>query len=129
MSWQIEIADAAHEDLRDIYAYIAYELRSPENARNVLRRILNGIATLEEMPNRFRPYPREPLASKGVRVMDVGNFCVYYLAKDGVVAVSRILYFRRDAASVIAELELQIDVGHGLEAKAALSNTRATLNV
>lgn len=129
MSWQIEIADAAHEDLRDIYAYIAYELRSPENARNVLRRILNGIATLEEMPNRFRPYPREPLASKGVRVMDVGNFCVYYLAKDGVVAVSRILYFRRDAASVIAESELQIDVEYGLEAKAALSNTRATLNV
>ena len=30
MSWSIEISDAAHEDLRDIYSYIAFELRSPE---------------------------------------------------------------------------------------------------
>lgn len=102
MSWQIEVSDAAHEDLRDIYAYISYELLSPENARNVLRRILAQIATLDEMPERFRPYPREPLASQGVRVMDVGNFCVYYLAKDGVVSVGRILYCRRDTDAVFA---------------------------
>lgn len=102
MSWQIEVSDAAHDDLRDIYAYIAYELQSPENARNVLRRILAQIATLDEMPERFRPYPREPLASQGVRVMDVGNFCVYYLAKEGVVSVGRILYCRRDTDAVFA---------------------------
>ena len=53
MSWNVEIADAAYQDLRDIYAYIAFELRSPEDARNVLRRILSEIATLDEMPNRF----------------------------------------------------------------------------
>lgn len=102
MSWEIEVSDAAHEDLRDIYAYIALELRSPENARNVLRRILAQIATLDEMPERFRQYPREPLASQGVRVMDVGNFCVYYFAKDGVVSVGRILYCRRDADAIFA---------------------------
>ena len=102
MSWQIEMSDAAQEDLRDIYAYIAYELKSPENARNVLRRILAQISTLNEMPERFRPYPREPLASRGVRVMDVDNFCVYYLAKGGVVSIGRILYCRRDADTVFA---------------------------
>ena len=103
MSWQIDVADAAHEDLRDIYAYIAYELRAPENARNVLRRILAQIATLDEMPERFRSYPREPLSSQGVRVMDVGNFCVYYLPKDGVVSVGRILYCRRNADAIFAD--------------------------
>jgi len=103
VSWQIDVSDAAHEDLRDIYAYIAYELRAPENARNVLRRILAQIATLDEMPERFRSYPREPLSSQGVRVMDVGNFCVYYLPKDGVVSVGRILYCRRDADAIFAD--------------------------
>ena len=103
MSWQIDVSDAAHEDLRDSYAYIAYELRAPENARNVLRRILAQIATLDEMPERFRSYPREPLSSQGVRVMDVGNFCVYYLPKDGVVSVGRILYCRRDADAIFAD--------------------------
>ncbi|MGN0847558.1 MAG: type II toxin-antitoxin system RelE/ParE family toxin [Kiritimatiellia bacterium] len=74
MSWSIEIADTAYEDLRNIYAYIALDLRSPDDARNVLRRILGEIATLDEMPNRFHLYPREPLASKGVRIMAVGNY-------------------------------------------------------
>jgi toxin ParE1/3/4 len=102
VSWSIEISDAAHEDLRDIYSYIAFELRSPENARNVLRRILAQVATLDEMPERFRPYPREPLSTRGVRVMDVGNFCVYYLPKDGVVSVGRILYCKRNVDAVFA---------------------------
>lgn len=100
MSWQIEVSDAAHEDLRDIHAYIACELCSPEDARNVLRHIMAQIATINEMPERFRPYPREPLSSLGVRVMDVGNFCVYYLPKDGVVSIGRILYCRRDANAI-----------------------------
>ena len=100
MSWTVEISNAAYEDLRSIHAYIALELRSPDNARNVLRRILAEIATLDQMPNRFRFYPREPLASQGVRVMDVGNYCVYYLAKDDVVSIARILYFRRDTDSI-----------------------------
>jgi toxin ParE1/3/4 len=102
VSWNIEIADAAYEDLRNIYSYIAIELRSPDDARNVLRRILAQIATLDEMPERFRPYPREPLSSQGVRVMDVGNYCVYYLPKDGVVSVGRILYCKRNTDAVFA---------------------------
>lgn len=102
MSWRVEVSDAAHDDLRDIFAYIAIELRSPDDARNVLRRILAGIATLDEMPNRCRPYPREPMASRGVRVMDIGNYCVYYVARDGIVSVGRILYSRRDADAVLS---------------------------
>ena len=101
MNWAVEIADAAYEDMRNIFFYIANELQSPDDARNVIRRILAEIATLSQMPNRFRPYPREPLSSKGVRVMDVGNYCVYYIARDGVVSVGRVLYFRRNSDAVI----------------------------
>ena len=101
MNWAVEIADAAYEDMRNIFFYIANELQSPDDARNVIRRILAEIATLSQMPNRFRSYPREPLSSKGVRVMDVGNYCVYYIARDGVVSVGRVLYFRRNSDTVI----------------------------
>ncbi len=102
MNWEVEIADAAYEDMRNIFFYIANELQSPDDARNVIRRILAEIATLNEMPNRFRPYPREPLSSKGVRVMDIGNYCVYYIAKDGIVSVGRVLYFRRNSGAVLS---------------------------
>lgn len=100
MTWSVEIADAATEDLREIFAYIATELRAPESARNVVRRILAEIATLETMPNRCRQYPRGALRKKGVRVLDIGNYCVYYLPENGVVSVGRILYSRRDKDSV-----------------------------
>ena len=103
MTWKIEIADAATEDLREIFTYIAMELRAPESARNVVRRILAEIATLEKMPNRCRQYPRDPLRTKGVRVLDVGNYCVYYLPKNGLISVGRILYSRRDADSTLAD--------------------------
>ena len=102
MSWIVEISDAAYEDLQNIYSYIAFELNSPDDARNVLRRILAEIATLDEFPYRFRSYPREPLAAQGVRGMDVGNYCVYYLAKDDVISVARILYFRRNTDAIFA---------------------------
>jgi toxin ParE1/3/4 len=102
VNWEVEIADAAYEDMRNIFFYIADELQSPDDARNVIRRILAEIATLNEMPNRFRPYPREPLSSKGVRVMDIGNYCVYYTAKDGIVSVGRVLYFRRNSDAVLS---------------------------
>jgi len=103
VSWNIEVSDAAHEDLRDIYCYVAFELRSPENARNVISRILAQIAALDDMPERFRPYPRAPLHSMGVRVMDVGNYCVYYIPKNGIVSIGRILYCRRDADAALAK--------------------------
>ena len=61
-----------------------------------------GGEPLDEMPERFRPSPREPLSTRGVRVMDVGNFCVYYLPKDGVVSVGRILYCKRNVDAVFA---------------------------
>ena len=103
MSWDIDITDAAQDDLRDIFAYITREFRAPEYARRIVRNILKEIWTLDEMPERFRPYPREPIASRGVHVMDVGNFCVYYVPKGGVVTVVRILYFRRDADAVLRD--------------------------
>ena len=68
MIWDIDITEAAQDDLRDIFAYIAGELRAPDDARRIVRNILAGIQTLDEMPERFRPYPRKPIASRGVRV-------------------------------------------------------------
>ena len=34
--------------------------------------------------------------------MDVGNYCVYYVARDEVVSVGRILYSHRDTDAVFA---------------------------
>ena len=64
MSWNIEIADAAYQDLRDIYAYIAFELRSPDDARNVLRRILSKLPPLTKCQADFVPIHANRLLHK-----------------------------------------------------------------
>lgn len=56
---------------------------------------------LEEFPEKFRHYEKEPWHSKGVRVMPVDNYLVFYiLDKDaGVVTVIRVMYAGRDVDS------------------------------
>lgn len=34
--------------------------------------------------------------------IEIANYCVYYIAKDGVVSVGRVLYFRRDSDAVLS---------------------------
>lgn len=99
MIYEVIITDQADADLREIYEYIAYELLSPDNAAGQLGRLEEHIIGLEEFPEKFRPYEKEPWHSRGLRVMSVDNYLVFYiLDKDeGVVTVIRVMYEGRDA--------------------------------
>lgn len=55
-----EVKEQANSNLRNIYEYIAFELQSPENAIGQLNRLEKMILSLEEMPERFRRYDKEP---------------------------------------------------------------------
>lgn len=52
-TYQIEYSVEALEDLRGIFAYIAYELLVPENARGQVERIQKTIRSLDFMPERY----------------------------------------------------------------------------
>lgn len=101
MIYEVITTDQADADLRGIYEYIAYELLSPDNAAGQLGRLEEHIVGLEEFPEKFRHYEKEPWHSKGVRVMPVDNYLVFYiLDKDaGVVTVIRVMYAGRDVDS------------------------------
>ncbi len=98
MIFEVEISDQADRDLRDIYEYIAYELQSQENASGQLDRLEARIMNLEQMPERFRLYEKEPWHDRGLRVMPVDNYCVLYVADDkkAVVTIIRVMYGGRD---------------------------------
>ncbi len=76
MIFEVEISAQADVDLRGIYEYIAYELQSPENASGQLDRLEENIMKLDQMPERFRQYKKEPWYSRGLRIMPVDNYCV-----------------------------------------------------
>ena len=98
MIYKIKITDQADVDIRNIYEYIAYELQSPENAASQLNRSEKFIMTLDQMPDRFRLYDREPWKSRGLHIVPVDNYCVLYIVDDTdmTVSIMRVMYGGRD---------------------------------
>ncbi len=101
MIYEVITTDQADADLRDIYEYIAFELLSPDNAAGQLGRLEEHIVGLEKFPEKFRHYEKEPWYSRGLRVMPVDNYLVFYIPdKDaGIVTVIRVMYVGRDVDS------------------------------
>ena len=98
MIFTVEISEQADRDLRAIYEYIAFELSSPANASGQLDRLENRIISLEEIPERYQRYEKEPWHSRGLRIFPVDNYVVCYIAdtENRIVTVIRVMYGGRD---------------------------------
>ena len=71
---------------------------SPENAEKQLERLEKQILSLDEMPERFPRYGKEPWHSRGLRFVAVDNYIVFYLSdvEEQVVAILRVMYSGRN---------------------------------
>ncbi len=98
MIFNVVISIQAEEDLRGIFEYIAFELLSPKNAEKQLERLEKQILSLDEMPERFPRYGKEPWHSRGLRFVAVDNYIVFYLSdvEEQVVTILRVMYSGRD---------------------------------
>lgn len=98
MIYEVTITEQAESDLRGIYEYIAFELLSPENAEGQLDRLEEHILGLETFPEKYRAYEKEPWKSRGLRVMPVDNYLVFYISdkETEIVTVIRVMYDGRD---------------------------------
>lgn len=101
MIYTVQISARAESDLREIYEYIAYELLSPPTAAKQLQRLEEDILSLDQMPNRYPAYLEEPWHSRGLRVMSVDNYLVFYIPNEAahIVTVIRVMYGGRDVDS------------------------------
>lgn len=95
----------ARQDLRDIYAYIAYTLLSPDAARNTANQIMKAARSLASMPERNPLYKEEPWHGQGIRFVPVKNYLVFYTvsAEEDAVSIVRILYGGRDLSRQLEE--------------------------
>lgn len=98
MTFFVEITQQAETDLQEIYDYIAFQLLSPENATGQLNRLERNIMMLDEMPERFHLYEKEPWRSRGLRMMTVDRYVVLYLPnrQTATVTILRVMYGGRD---------------------------------
>ena len=98
MTYQINITDQANQDLRNIFEYIAFELQELQVAIGQLNRLEKEIYSLDQMPERYRVYDREPWRSRNLHIMPVDNYLVFYIPKtdDKTVYITRVFYGRMD---------------------------------
>ena len=56
MKWKIQYSAQALEDLKAILEYIAFELLVPDTARSQVKRIMDFVDKLAEMPMMYKTY-------------------------------------------------------------------------
>lgn len=105
MSYKVTISREAQEDLRGIYAYIAFNLFSRQNALGQINRLEKAIRSLDIFPMRHQLVTFEPWKSRGLHVMPCDNFLVFYLPQEEKheVIISRILYGKRNIIEVLGK--------------------------
>ena len=109
--FEVTYTEQGERDLREIHEYIAFTLLAPVVAGKLTKRIMKAVAGLRQMPERFRRYEKEPWKSRGLRVMPIGNFLVFYVSSEqpprpkGTVSVIRIIYGARDIDAELDQTE------------------------
>lgn len=94
MTYRVTISAQAETDLRGIYEYIAFKLRSTINAAGQFERLEKAISGLDTMPERLSLYGTGKWAERGPRKMPVDNYLVYYIPDKETLTVDviRVLY-------------------------------------
>jgi len=105
-NWQVQIAKHAEDDLRGIYEYIAFELLEPGVAKNLIERIEKRVSKLNNSPQSFAIYQKEPWKSRGLRRVNSGKYAIFYIPteEDKIVTVIRIMYGGRDIENILDEM-------------------------
>ena len=106
-SYNITLSPAALEDLRQIYAYIAFELLAPEAAKGQIDRIRGTVRSLNYMPTRYPVVDWEPWESMKMHKTMVDRYIAFYTIDDEnmIVNVVRIVYGGRNIKQIAIEMD------------------------
>lgn len=95
--YKIQITDFAEQDLEDAADYIAFHLKNPLAAVNIVRGIRKQINRLQDFPERNELDDDPALANLGVRMDYYKNYKIYYMIEGNLVIIVRILHMLVDS--------------------------------
>jgi toxin ParE1/3/4 len=106
--YRIIVTPDAVDDMVELRNYIAEVLCAPNTALSYIRAVRKEIASLSEMPARYKPVDDEPWHSRGIRKFLVKNSFVYYRIDEetGTVYILNIIYSARDQLRALSEMKL-----------------------
>lgn len=102
-SYKVIYSPEALDDIRNIYSYIAFDLKVADTAQGQVDRIRKEIRSLDLMPLRYAIVDWEPWRSMEMHKVPVDNFVIYYTVstKSLTVTVIRIFYGGQDAENIV----------------------------
>lgn len=105
--WNVYYTEDAEQDLQGIFDYISDVLLEPVTAANQINRIMDAADSLDHLPFRYRLYDKEPWRTRGLRVLPVDNYLVFYCPVESrkAVAIIRVMYGGRDTRKQLGETE------------------------
>ena len=105
MTYTVYLSFEAENDLRDIFAYIAFQLHAPETARQQVNRLLKMILSLDEMPFRFRRFDPQKEKHCDLRIVTVDKYCVLYVPNEQqkTVTIVRVMYGGRNLSAYFGD--------------------------
>ena len=98
MIWKVNYTEDSEQDLQDIFTYISDILLEPVTAERQTNRIMDAVESLDHMPLRYSLYDKDSWHTKGLRVLPVDNYLVFYFSDEsqGTISIIRIMYGGRD---------------------------------
>ncbi|MBQ7100434.1 MAG: type II toxin-antitoxin system RelE/ParE family toxin [Clostridia bacterium] len=103
MKYTVNLSPEAVKDINGIFEYIAVALGEKETAVNMINLIEKKILSLDEMLGRHKVYNDEPWKSRGVHIMPVKKYLVFYVVDESnnSVNVFRVIYGSRDIEKIL----------------------------
>lgn len=98
MIYEVELSEQADNDLRGFLNILHLNCNPLKMQAGQLDRLEEQILSLDIMPERYRKYENEPWKSRGLRVLPVDNYVIFYIPDSNkkVVTILRVMYAGRD---------------------------------
>ncbi|MEW6623709.1 MAG: type II toxin-antitoxin system RelE/ParE family toxin [Bacillota bacterium] len=91
----------ARKDLTDITTYIADHLKAPKAAMDLLNALDESISRLKQFPYSCKVYQPIRELENEYRLLPVKNYAVFYVVKEKVVEIHRVVYAKMDLTKII----------------------------
>ncbi|ORX24451.1 plasmid stabilization protein [Thermoanaerobacterium sp. PSU-2] len=91
----------ASRDLSNIVSYVADELKAPNAAMDLINELDTSISRLAQFPYSCRVYQPEKSLKNEYRILPVKNYLVFYVVKEDVVEIHRVIYAKMNLTKII----------------------------
>lgn len=99
--YEIKYLPLAKKDLTDITTYIAEHLKAPKAAVDLLNELDKSISRLKQYPYSCKVYQPIKGLENEYRLLPVKNYAVFYVVKEQVVEIHRVVYAKMDLTKII----------------------------